>query len=413
MNGEEKKADGNAIIPEDRQGLATRSPALISRGLRDLTGSLDSILVEMAKALRSERFLEEVIGNMIEKANEVFRSETYSLFVMDSEKGDLSWSPPVEDLLRKDFKPTHIKIGERVAEVGYVHTPIKRTGEGLAGWVARTGQVVVVPDTSKDSRFVAEVDGKRTTKALSIVAAPVCLNDRCLGVIELVNCVGAEGFSKRSLMLLEALTDFAAIAIENERHVKAIHKLTITDDDTGLSNRRHLYWMLDSEISRSQHTGSEFSLICIDLNLFLSETGQCPWKDFREVPVGPWESCLKQVGQMLKSSCPSLVDEAFRYSDTRFAILILAEHPGETKEKACKVACDLSRQFAKAEWLWYAGRTVKLPACIGVVSVPKDATTKDELLQIAEETMSLVRRRGRGGVAAANVGVLQLENSGD
>jgi diguanylate cyclase (GGDEF)-like protein len=406
MSAEEKKADANAIIPEDRQNLATRSPALISRGLRDLTGSLDSILVEMAKALRSERFLEEVIGNMIAKANKVFRSETYSLFVMDSEKGDLSWSPPVEDLLQKDFKPTRIKIGERVAEVGNVQTPIKRTGEGLAGWVARTGQLVVVPDTSKDSRFVAEVDGKRTTKALSIVAAPVCLNDRCLGVIELVNCVGAEGFSKQSLMLLEALTDFAAIAIENERHVKAIHKLTITDDETGLSNRRHLSWMLDSEISRSQHTGSEFSLICIDLNLFLSETSQSPWKDFAEV--------LKQVGQMLKSSCPSLVDEAFRYSDARFAILIpgLAEHPEVTKEKACKVACDLSRQFAKAEWPWHAGRTVKLSACIGVVSFPKDATTRDELLKLAEETMSLVRKSGHGGVAAANMGVLQLENSG-
>jgi diguanylate cyclase (GGDEF)-like protein len=400
MNSEEKNVDVNAIIPEDKQGLATRSPALISRGLRDLTGSLDSILVEMGKALQLGRFMEEVIGEMIEKAHEVFRSETYYLFLMDSEKGELYGSPLIGPLFAgQDFSSTYVKVGE---------------GGGLAGWVARTGQLAIVPDTSQDSRFFAEVDEMGTTKARSIVAAPVRRNDRCLGVIELINCVGPEGFSKRKLALLEALTDFAAIAIENSRYVRAIHELTITDDNTSLENARALHWRLDMEISRSLSGKGEFSLILIDLELHLAETGQSQWKDFREVPVGAWESCLKQVGQALKASC-GLVDTAYRYTDTRFAILLpgLAEHPGKTKEKACRVSCDLSKQFAKAEWLWYAGRAVKLPACIGVVSFPKDATTKDELLRLAEETMSLVRRTGRGGVAAANMGVLQLENSGD
>ncbi|MFI5057503.1 MAG: GAF domain-containing protein [Candidatus Acidiferrales bacterium] len=411
MNSEEEKADANAIIPEDRQGLATRSPALISRGLRDLTGSLDSILIEMGKALHLGRSPEEAIGEMIEKAHEVFRSETYYLFLMDSEKGDLYGSPLIGALFAgKDFSPTHIKVGEGLAEVGY--TPVTRTGEGLVGWVARTGQLVVVPDTSKDSRFDAQVDGMGTTEARSIVAAPVRLNDRCLGVIELINCVGAEGFSRRNLMLLEALADFAAIAIENSRHVQAIHKLTITDDDTSLENARALQWMVNWEISRSLRGRSEFSLIWIDLNLSLSEAGQSPWKDFHDVPVGAWLACLKQVGQTLKASC-RLIDLAYRCSDSTFAILIpgLAEHAGETKEKACRVACDLSRQFGKAEWLWYAGRTVKLPACIGVVSFPNDATTKDQLFQMARETTSLVSKSGYGGVAAAGLGVLQLEDS--
>src|SRR5207245_851360 len=294
MSGEEKKADANAIIPEDKQSLATRSPALISRGLRDLTGSLDYMLVEMGKVLLLGRLPEEIIGEMIEKAHEVFRSETYYLFLMDSEKGELYGSPLIGALFAgKAFSPTHIKVGEGLAEVGY--TPVTRTGEGLAGWVARTRQLVVVAYTSKDSRFDAQVDEMGTTEARSIVAAPVRLNDRCLGVIELINCVGPEGFSRRKLALLEALTDFAAIAIENSRYVQSIHKLTITDDDTSLENARALHLMLNSEISRSLSGGGEFSIICIDLNLFLSEAGRSPWKDFRDVPVGAWLSCIKQV----------------------------------------------------------------------------------------------------------------------
>ena len=66
----------------------------------------------------------------------------------------------------------------------------------------------------------------------SIVAVPVRFREHCLGVIELINCVGGEGFGDRDLALLEALADFAAIALENARHVQRIHELTIKDDCT-------------------------------------------------------------------------------------------------------------------------------------------------------------------------------------
>jgi GGDEF domain-containing protein/putative methionine-R-sulfoxide reductase with GAF domain len=406
MSSEEKNDDAKAIIPEDKHTLATRSPALISRGLRDLTGSLDSVLVGMGMALRLGRFKEEVIGEMIERAHEIFRSEAYYLFLMDSRNGELFRSPLMgSSIARQDFNYDsypNIKVGE---------------GGGLAGWVARTGQLAVVPDISKDSRFLAEVDGMGTTETRSIVAAPVCRNDLCLGVIELINCVGSEGFSKRKLTLLEALADFAAIAIENSHLNMEIHILGFTDAHSGLDNARLLHLRLDWNISESLSGRVEFSLILIDLELHLSETGQSPWKDFREVPVGAWESCVKKVGQTLRASCGP-TDSAYRYTDTKFAILLSgpAEHPGETKEKARRIACDLRRQFGKAEWLSYyatrssmldqIGRTFNLPACIGVVSFPKNATTKGELLKLAEEMISLVRNSGRAGVAAAGEGIL-------
>jgi len=54
------------------------------------------------------------------------------------------------------------------------------------------------------------------------------------------------------LKLLEALSDFAAIALENARHVKRIHELTITDDCTTLYNARHMSFILETEIYVSQ-----------------------------------------------------------------------------------------------------------------------------------------------------------------
>jgi GGDEF domain-containing protein len=87
-------------------------------------------------------------------------------------------------------------------------------------------------------------------------------------VIELINCMGPDGFDNRDLKLLEALADFAAIALENARHVKRIHELTITDDCTTLYNARHMGFILDTEIYRSQRYNYEFSLVFIDLDHF-------------------------------------------------------------------------------------------------------------------------------------------------
>jgi GGDEF domain-containing protein len=103
--------------------------------------------------------------------------------------------------------------------------------------------------------------------------------------------------------------------------------------------------------------------------------------------------------------------QVFRCSDTRFTILVSGE-PGETiTERARRTAWDLSRKLSNTEWLQdYPKWTLKLPVCVGVVSFPKDASNKDQLLQILEETMSLVRRSGRGGVADADQGILRLDD---
>ena len=181
------------------------------------------------------------------------------------------------------------------------------------------------------------------------------------------------------------------------------------DECTGLLVLEFLWEVLGYEIGRSRRTGSEFSLILIDLNMFKSGADGCPWDDFRDAPVD-WLSCLKQVGQALQSSCRR-IDTASRIDEARFAIVLpgLAERPGETKELALRTASDLSRTFGEAEWLWFAGRTIKLSACIGVVSFPNDAKTGRELLELAEEMISQVRITEHGGVAAANMGILQSE----
>jgi len=345
-------------------------------GALDLPESNEvTVFHELGKALTSSLQLDQVLRTIMEKINEVLRPDTWSLLLMDADKSELYFQ---------------IATGRGADSLKDVRIKV---GQGLAGWVAQTGEVVVVPDTTKDSRFSAQVDERTKMETRSIVAVPVRFRDQCLGVIELINCIGPEGFSQRDLALLEALADYAAIAIENARHVQRIHELTITDDCTSLYNARHLNFMLDTEIYRSHRYAFEFSLIFIDLDHFKNVN------DTYGHLMG--SKLLAEMGQAIKDKC-RLIDLAFRYGGDEFVVLL----PQTSKENALGVARRLHKLIRETVWLKEPKLNVNITASVGVASYPTDSRTKAELLHLADEAMYLVKNTTRDSVAAAALGVV-------
>ncbi|MGA9885300.1 MAG: sensor domain-containing diguanylate cyclase [Candidatus Acidiferrales bacterium] len=334
-----------------------------------------TVFHELGKALTSSLQLDQVLRTIMEKINEVLRPDTWSLLLMDPDKHELYFQ---------------IATGKGADALKDVRIKL---GQGLAGWVAESGEAVVVPDTSKDSRFFGKVDERTHLATNSIVAVPVRFRDQCLGVIELINCIGPEGFSQRDLALLEALADYAAIAIENARHVQRIHELTITDDCTSLYNARHLNFMLDTEIYRSHRYAFEFSLIFIDLDHFKSVN------DTHGHLMG--SKLLNEIGAAIKEHC-RLIDLAFRYGGDEFVVLL----PQTSKGNALAVAHRLHDLIGETVWLKDAGLNVHLTASVGVASYPGDSRTKAELLHLADEAMYLVKNTTRDNVAVAGAGIV-------
>lgn len=334
-----------------------------------------AVFHELGKALTSSLQLDQVLRTIMEKIDEFLRPDTWSLLLLDEAKKELYFE---------------LAVGKGSQALRDVRIKV---GQGIAGWVAEHDQAVVVPDVSKDTRFFSKVDEKTQTETRSIVAVPVRYRDHCLGVIELINCFGQEGFQNRDLALLEALADFAAIALENARHVKRIHELTITDDCTNLFNARHMDFILDTEIYRSQRYNWEFSVVFIDLDHFKNVN------DTHGHLVG--SKLLAEVGQMVKSACRR-IDFAFRYGGDEFVIVL----PQATKENAYVVAKRLHRMIGETSWLASEGLDIHFTASLGVASYPSDANTKVELLRLADEAMYLVKNTSRNGVAAAKVGML-------
>src|SRR5262244_1940324 len=334
-----------------------------------------AVFQELGKALTSSLQLDQVLRTIMEKIDEFLRPDNWSLLLLDEAKQELYFELAVGKASQA-LKDVRVKVGQ-----------------GIAGWVAQYGETVVVPDTSKDTRFFSKVDEKTKTDTQSIVAVPVKFRDTCLGVIELINCMGPDGFDARDLKLLEALSDLAAIALENARHVKRIHELTITDDCTTLYNARHMGFILETEIYRSQRYNYEFSLIFIDLDHFKKVN------DTQGHLIG--SRLLADIGNALKQHC-RLIDFAFRYGGDEFVLLL----PQTSKENALNVARRVHKLIRETTWLAGEGLDIRLTASMGVAAYPVDSRTKEGLLHLADEAMYLVKNTNRDSVAVANVGIL-------
>jgi sigma-B regulation protein RsbU (phosphoserine phosphatase) len=112
-------------------------------------------------------------------------------------------------LLLDDSGELEIKLAVQYGEK--VEVPRVRLGEGIVGYAALHREPVLVPDVSKDPRYIKLVPDVR-----SELAIPLMLKDRCIGVIDLES-PELDAFSKRDVEILTLLASQCAVAIENAR----------------------------------------------------------------------------------------------------------------------------------------------------------------------------------------------------
>src|SRR6185436_4328682 len=84
-------------------------------------------------------------------------------------------------------------------------------GQGIVGWVAKSGQPVIVPDVRRDPRYVAARPGTR-----SELAAPLMVEGRVVGVFNLESD-HEDAYHEGHLELLVAFASQAALAVERAR----------------------------------------------------------------------------------------------------------------------------------------------------------------------------------------------------
>ncbi|HYL93168.1 MAG TPA: diguanylate cyclase [Alphaproteobacteria bacterium] len=334
-----------------------------------------AIFNDVAKALTSSLNLDSILQTIMDKMAEFFRPDTWSLLMVDEQKDELYFAIAVGDAA-ETLKTVRLKVGE-----------------GIAGWVARHGESLIVPDVYNDPRFAKRIDEMTKWKTRSIICVPLQSKHRVLGVIQLINCA-MESFGEQEMFFLHALCDYAAIAIDNARAVEKIQELTITDDCTGLYNARHLYKTLEAEVYRSARFGYEFSVIFLDLDHFKHVN------DTYGHLIG--SKLLQEIGFKIKSQL-RLIDYAFRYGGDEFVILL----PQTDKGSGLIVAKRIQDMMRHTEFLTEDGLNLSIRGSMGLATYPEDAKSSHEIIRQADEMMYMVKNSSRDNIAVAQQGILK------
>jgi diguanylate cyclase (GGDEF)-like protein len=334
-----------------------------------------AVFHEIGKALTSTLNLNQVLQIIMEKISSVFRPDTWSLLLLDEQSGELYFE---------------IVTGDAAESLKHVRL---KPGEGIAGWVAERGEPLVLQDAYADQRFAPRVDEITKIQTRSVVCVPVTCKEKVLGVVELINCLGQPHMTEEDVFRLQALADYAAIAIQNARYVHRIHELTITDDCTNLYNSRYLHSTLEAEIYRSTRYQYEFSIIFIDLDFFKTVNDRYGHLAGSRL--------LLDLGQLIKGRL-RMIDFAFRYGGDEFVILL----PQTSKTEALLVTRRLHELIGRHVFFQQEGLNISITASFGISTFPEDARTKVDLIRMADQAMYLVKKTSRNGIAVANGGMV-------
>ncbi len=192
--GAQEIATINALA--DHVAIAVASHRLASetsQRLREL-----AFLNESGQAISSTLNLDHILQLLLERVRDLLRIDAASIALRDEQTGELVF-----------------EAASGAGATGVLGVRLK-PGQGIAGWVAETGNPLIVPDAYKDARFFHDVDKQTGMTTQAILCVPIVLKGHVVGVIEALN-PGETPFDAQSMELLNALAGLAATAIDNAR----------------------------------------------------------------------------------------------------------------------------------------------------------------------------------------------------
>jgi K+-sensing histidine kinase KdpD len=171
------------------------------------------LLNKASQALTSTLETEQVLERLLQVAIEIIGAYGSSVWL---------WHEAYPELLicRAAFHSEDDgNDGDNAALLNQVLDP----GQGIAGWTAITNKSSIVNQVQDDPRFFSKVDSKSGFHTTSLLAVPMRLQDKVIGVLEVVNKHNGV-FDEEDLTVAESLAATASIAIENARLVETLQQ---------------------------------------------------------------------------------------------------------------------------------------------------------------------------------------------
>jgi len=161
---------------------------------------------------------------------------------------------------------------------------------------------------------------------------------------------------------------------------KELRKMVITDELTGLFNRRRILELLEKELAKCRRYQRNLSVIMMDLDFF---------KDINDSYGHQFgDQVLKKIGYILQENTRKL-DLVGRYGGEEFLLIL----PETELEKASLVAEKLRQKIKKAE---IKGQDLRLTASFGTAQFDDDLS--HQLIKKADDLLYKAKAKGRDRV---------------
>ena len=252
--------------------------------------------------------------------------------------------------------------------------------------IARQPNIYVVDESKKPLHEIQSFINEYGLK--NLVVLPIMPRGKLAGLFIVGNKLDDFAYKEDDIELYKVFVRQIAIAIENDYLFNKTKELSITDDLTGLYNKKYITSRLEEEIRRSILFQRPCSFMVVGVDEFD--------KLHTSHDAMLIEKSLKKLAVVLKEFSTE-IGKVARIGSSEFALLL----PEINKKSATKMAEDVRRTVEEAFSKKERPEDIeKITVSIGVSENPIDGATADELTEKASKALGIAKASGKNKVVA-------------
>ncbi len=294
---------------------------------------------------------------------------------------DDSWFSS-HQLRHSSFLPKVVELREQEA-----NKPLQEVIEDIVRFLIRWLAFHIIDD---DKRLAIAVDAM--SEGSSLEQAKIISDRKMNGSVRvLIDTIMSmyDGLSSRTMSLMRERNDRLRIEAELREANNKLQELSITDQLTGLYNRRHFESVFSTELKRARRDKKSLNLILVDIDYFKK------LNDRYGHSVG--DEALQTIGKELKELCRRPGDFAFRLGGEEFAIVSDGNPDSSFGERIRSHIAGLT--IANED----SGVCEHLTVSVGIAFTEPDGCDDiSGLLKIADRRLYQAKRMGRNRVIVSD-----------
>jgi diguanylate cyclase len=252
----------------------------------------------------------------------------------------------------------------------------------ISGLALRTGETLVCDDSETDERV--DLETCRRVGARSLVVVPLRHDAQTSGVLKAYRA-STNAFRPEHVRILTLLADMIGSALARAELLEKLHRLALTDELTGLANRRSWNDHLEHALARARRSGAPLSLVVLDLNGFKQvndEQGHAAGDRLLRTVSACWSSVLRDsdiLGRIGGDEFAVILDQADASVAARIAERLAASLPAGAVTAASGTATwnrreDAEGLLSRADSAMYEQKEEREGARYAVLSPTGQAT---------------------------------------